>query len=114
MRGDQPVVSAASWIVSASILGASVANPDTVVSRFGARLSVPEPGRLECDARPDETGGPDMSLMTTIARFARSPQGRRAAAAAMAYAQSPKGRAKIEQARRQLAARGGKRRAERP
>ena len=38
-----------------------------------------------------------------IARFARSPQGRRAAAAAMAYAQSPKGRAKIDQARRQLA-----------
>jgi hypothetical protein len=50
-----------------------------------------------------------MSLMTTIARFARSPQGRRAAAAAMAYAQSPKGRARIDQARRQLAARGAKR-----
>jgi len=47
-----------------------------------------------------------MSLMSSIARFARSPQGRRAAAAAMAYAQSPKGRAKIEQARRQLAQRG--------
>ena len=44
-----------------------------------------------------------MSLMSTIARFARSPQGRRAAAAAMAYAHSPKGRAKIDQARRQLA-----------
>ncbi len=50
-----------------------------------------------------------MSLMSTIARFARSPQGRRAAAAAMAYTQSPKGRARIEQARRQLAARGGRR-----
>ena len=48
-----------------------------------------------------------MSLMSTIARFARSPQGRRAAAAAMAYAHSPKGRAKIVQARKQLAARGG-------
>src|SRR5215216_5203294 len=34
MRGDHPVVSAASWIVSASILDASVANPDTVVSRL--------------------------------------------------------------------------------
>ena len=50
-----------------------------------------------------------MSLMSSIARFARSPQGRRAAAAAMAYAHSPKGRAKIDQARKQLAARGAKR-----
>ena len=50
-----------------------------------------------------------MSLMSTIARFARSPQGRRAAAAAMAYAQSPKGRARIEQTRRQLAQRGTRR-----
>ena len=33
MRGDQPVVSAASWIVRASI-AASVANPDTAVSRL--------------------------------------------------------------------------------
>jgi hypothetical protein len=51
-----------------------------------------------------------MSLMNRIAKFARSPQGRRAAAAAMAYAQSPKGRAKIEQVRKQLAARGARRR----
>jgi hypothetical protein len=51
-----------------------------------------------------------MSLMNRIAKFARSPQGRRAAAAAMAYAQSPRGRARIEQARKQLAARGAKRR----
>jgi hypothetical protein len=50
-----------------------------------------------------------MSIMSRISAFARSPQGRRAAAAAMAYAQSPRGRAKIEQARRQLAQRGGKR-----
>jgi hypothetical protein len=49
-----------------------------------------------------------MSIMTRVAAFARSPQGRRAAAAAMAYAQSPKGRAKIDQARRQLAQRGAK------
>jgi len=48
--------------------------------------------------------------MSTIARFARSPQGRRALAQARAYAQSPQGRAKIDQARKQLAARGGKRR----
>jgi hypothetical protein len=47
-----------------------------------------------------------MSLMSKLAQFARSPQGRRAAAAAMAYAQSPRGRAKIDQARRQLAQRG--------
>jgi hypothetical protein len=57
----------------------------------------------------NETGGSEMSLMSRIAKFARSPQGRRAAAAAMAYAQSPKGRAKIDQARRQLATRGAKR-----
>ena len=49
-----------------------------------------------------------MSIMNRIAKFARSPQGKRAAAAAMAYAQSPKGRAKIDQARRQLAQRGAK------
>jgi hypothetical protein len=51
-----------------------------------------------------------MSIMSRISAFARSPQGRRAAAAAMAYAQSPKGRARIDQARRQLAARSAKRR----
>jgi len=50
-----------------------------------------------------------MSLINIVARFARSPQGRRAAAAAMAYAQSPKGRARIDQARRQMAERGAKR-----
>jgi hypothetical protein len=49
-----------------------------------------------------------MSVMSRVAAFARSPQGRRAAAAAMAYAQSPKGRARIDQARRQLAARGAR------
>ena len=55
-----------------------------------------------------------MSLINRVARFARSPQGRRAAAAAMAYAQSPKGRARIDQARRQLAARGTKRKPPQP
>jgi hypothetical protein len=51
-----------------------------------------------------------MSLINRIAKFARSPQGRRAAAAAMAYAQSPQGRARIDKARKQIAARGAKRR----
>ena len=51
-----------------------------------------------------------MSIMNRIAKFARSPQGKRAAAAAMAYAQSPKGRAKIDRARKQLAARSAKKR----
>src|ERR687898_322781 len=37
MRGDQPVVSAASWIVRASIPAVRAAHPDTVVSRFGRR-----------------------------------------------------------------------------
>ena len=55
-----------------------------------------------------------MSLMNRAARFARSPQGRRAAAAAMAYASSPKGRARIDQARRRLAERGAKRKPPHP
>jgi hypothetical protein len=46
-----------------------------------------------------------MKLMTTLARFARSPQGRRMAQQAMNYAKSPEGKRKIEDARRQLAAR---------
>jgi hypothetical protein len=46
-----------------------------------------------------------MSLINAIARFARSPQGRRAVGQAKRYAQSPQGRAKIEQARKQIAAR---------
>ena len=49
-----------------------------------------------------------MSIMSRIAAFARSPQGRRAAAAAMAYAQSPRGKAHIAKAREQIAARGAK------
>jgi hypothetical protein len=47
-----------------------------------------------------------MSLMNSIARLARSPQGRRMAQQAMSYARSPAGKRKIEQARSQLAARG--------
>jgi hypothetical protein len=46
-----------------------------------------------------------MSLITHLARFARSRQGRAALGQAKRYAQSPQGRAKIDQARRQLAAR---------
>ena len=46
-----------------------------------------------------------MKLMTMIARFARSPQGRRMAQQAMTYAKSPEGKRKIAQAREQLARR---------
>ena len=48
-----------------------------------------------------------MSMIDRVARFARSPQGQRAVGKAKSYAQSPKGRAKIDQVRRQLATRGG-------
>jgi len=46
-----------------------------------------------------------MSLMSTLSRFARSPQGRRLAQQAMNYAKSPEGKRRIAEARRQLAAR---------
>jgi hypothetical protein len=46
-----------------------------------------------------------MPIMNRIAKFASSPQGRRAINKAKAYAQSPEGRARIEKARQQLAAR---------
>ena len=46
-----------------------------------------------------------MKLMSMVARFARSPQGRRMAQQAMNYAKSPEGKRKIADARRQLAAR---------
>jgi hypothetical protein len=46
-----------------------------------------------------------MKLMSTLARFARSPQGRRMAQQAMNYAKSPEGKRKIADARRQLATR---------
>ena len=48
-----------------------------------------------------------MPLMKTIARFAASPQGRRMFGKAKAYATSPEGRAKIENARKQIAQRRG-------
>jgi hypothetical protein len=47
-----------------------------------------------------------MPLMTKLAAFARSPQGRKLAQQAMRYANSPEGKAKIAQAREQLAKRG--------
>ncbi len=50
-----------------------------------------------------------MSLISRVARFASSPQGRRAVAKAKRYAQSPEGRAKIDRARHQLAQRSSKR-----
>jgi hypothetical protein len=43
--------------------------------------------------------------MSTLARFARSRQGRRLAQQAMTYARSPEGKARIDRARRQLAQR---------
>jgi hypothetical protein len=46
-----------------------------------------------------------MKLMTVIARFARSPQGRRVAQQAMSYANSPEGKRRIEGVRRSVAAR---------
>jgi hypothetical protein len=47
-----------------------------------------------------------MKLISTLAKFARSRQGRRLAEQAMRYAQSPEGKRRIEQGRRQLARRG--------
>ena len=47
-----------------------------------------------------------MPFMKTIARFAASPQGKRMFGKAKAYATSPEGKAKIEQARKQISQRG--------
>jgi hypothetical protein len=46
-----------------------------------------------------------MPLMQTIAKFARSPQGRRLAQQAMTYARSPEGKRRIASAREQVAKR---------
>jgi hypothetical protein len=46
-----------------------------------------------------------MPLFSKLARFAASPQGKRLARKAMAYAQSPQGKARIDKARKQVAAR---------
>ncbi len=46
-----------------------------------------------------------MKLMTTILRFAKSPQGRRAMSHAGRYARSPQGRAHMDAVRRQLTSR---------
>lgn len=45
-----------------------------------------------------------MPLLSRLAAFARSPQGRRLASQAMRYARSPQGREKIAQTRQRLAA----------
>jgi hypothetical protein len=45
------------------------------------------------------------SLMNRLISLARSPQGRRFATKAGAYARSPAGRARLEQVRRQITAR---------
>lgn len=49
-----------------------------------------------------------MSLVTKVAMFARSPQGRRLIAKATNYAQTPEGKRRIAALREQVAARGGK------
>ena len=46
-----------------------------------------------------------MSLMSSLARLARSRHGRRIAQQAIDYAKSPEGKRRIADARRQLAAR---------
>jgi hypothetical protein len=46
-----------------------------------------------------------MSLMSKLARLARSPHARRMAQQAMEYAKSPEGKRRIADARRQIAAR---------
>ena len=43
-----------------------------------------------------------MSMLTRVAQFARSPQGRRLAAQAKRYAERPESRRRIEQVRSQL------------
>jgi hypothetical protein len=48
-----------------------------------------------------------MPLINSVLRLARSSQGRRVLSQAGRYARSPEGRAKIEQIRRQVAARRG-------
>jgi hypothetical protein len=45
----------------------------------------------------------ELSIWSRIAKFARSPQGRRAAEQAMRYARSEKGRRQIAQARERVA-----------
>ena len=49
-----------------------------------------------------------MPLMKSIARFASSRQGRQLFGKAKAYAASPEGKAKIEQARKQISQRGSR------
>ena len=46
-----------------------------------------------------------MPFLNKIAKFASSPQGKRAINQAKRYARSPEGKAKLEQVRRQIAAR---------
>lgn len=52
-----------------------------------------------------------MSLVTSIARFARSPQGRQLTRQALRMAKDPKTRRQIADARTKLAKRGSGRRA---
>ncbi len=49
-----------------------------------------------------------MSLLTKVAKFARSPQGRRMSAQAVQAAKDPKTRRQIEQVRARLLKRGAR------
>ena len=49
-----------------------------------------------------------MTLLTKLALFARSPQGRRMTQKAMRYAQSPEGRRKIADVQQRVVARRAK------
>lgn len=48
-----------------------------------------------------------MSLMSSISRFIRSPQGRKMSQKAMGYAKSPEGKRRIAEARERVGSRGG-------
>ena len=49
-----------------------------------------------------------MSLISKVARFARSPQGQKAVGQAKRFASDPKNRQKLDDIRRRLAAKQGK------
>jgi hypothetical protein len=51
-----------------------------------------------------------MPMMTRLMRLAKSPHARRLVSEASRYARSPKGRAQLDQVRRQLTSRGKRRR----
>ncbi|MEA2291187.1 MAG: hypothetical protein QOF17_207 [Solirubrobacteraceae bacterium] len=60
-------------------------------------------------SRPRRGKVASMPLISNVLRLARSPQARRLISQAGTYARSPEGRAKLDQVRRQIAARRGPR-----